>query len=262
MPLAKSSKIIASAVAAILIVGTGIWQFRRSRTPPEVLGKVRRGDLLEAVYGIGTVTATRIYQLKVGVTSTITRLHVREGDPVKKGQRLIDLEGTAGFSAPFAGIVTALPFRTGETVFPQVPILTVTDLSDRYLVVSLEQQAAVRVRSGQTAVLSFDSMRDQRSAGKVTAVYANEGQFLVRIETDQLPSTILPGMTADVAVGIRTHSQAMILPTAAVSGGQVLALRQGKATPVTVELGLIDGEQAELAKGDVSEGESLVKWGK
>jgi hypothetical protein len=64
---------------------------------------------VESVYGIGMVTATRSFQLKLGVTSTIRRLFVREGDQVRRGQQLADLDGVP-FSAPFDGTITLLPF--------------------------------------------------------------------------------------------------------------------------------------------------------
>lgn len=243
-----------------LVVVITVVTLKRNAKTNQVLGVAKRGDILDAVYGIGTVTATRTYQLKVGVTSTILELYVREGDYVKKRQKLISLEGTAEFDAPFNGTVTSLPNKVGEAVFPQVPILTLTDLDDRYLVVSLEQQAAIRVRKGQKARLSFDSMRNQTFNGVVESVYSNGNNYLVRIGTTDLPPQILPGMTVDVAIGIQEHKDALIVPVAAINAGHLWAKRDGKKMNLEVQAGVIDGSDAEIAKGDVKEGDSILSW--
>lgn len=246
------------AVATIAMVA--LVSNTRSGKSNQVLGEAKRGKILEAVYGIGTVTATRTYQLKVGVTSTIRELYVREGDFVSKGTKLLALDGAAEFLAPFSGTVTALPNKVGETVFPQVPILTLTDLDDRYLVVSLEQQAAIRVRKSQKCRLSFDSMRDETFHGWVESVYSNNNNYLVRIGTNDLPPQILPGMTVDVAIGIKEHDEALIVPVAAINSGYLWAKRDGKKMKLAVKPGTLDGSFVEIVKGEVREGDAILPW--
>ena len=96
-------------------------------------------SIVQSVYGIGTVTATHSFQLKLGVTGSVVDLYVKEGDSVKKGERLVNIDQVV-YRAPFAGTVTSLPYKIGENVFAQLPILSLVNLLDRYLVVSLEQQ--------------------------------------------------------------------------------------------------------------------------
>ena len=257
----KKKWIAVAAVAAIAsLIAAGI--LRKPQNKDTVLGTVKRGDIVEAVYGIGTVTASRVFQLKVGVTSTIQKIYVKEGDFVKKGTRLVDLDGPVGWLAPFAGTITSLSHTVGETVFPQTPIITVTDLSDRYVVVSLDQQAIMRVVSGQKATLSFDSLRDEKFEGTVQSVYSSDTQFLVRIATPNLGVKILPGMTADVAITIKTHKNSMLLPIAGVSNGKVLALREGNKIPIDVKLGVSDGSIAEVVDSNLVEGDQIIAWSK
>ncbi|MCB1319394.1 MAG: efflux RND transporter periplasmic adaptor subunit, partial [Leptospiraceae bacterium] len=40
----------------------------------------RRGSIIEAVYGIGTVRPEQSYTVKLGISATIEKLYVREGD--------------------------------------------------------------------------------------------------------------------------------------------------------------------------------------
>lgn len=159
-----------------------------------------------AVYGIGTVTATHTFQLKLADAATLKTLHAQEGDWVAAQAPLVTLLDGRTFRAPFPGTVTALPFKPGENVFPQLPIVTVTDLQDRYVLVSLEQHGALRVRERQPVRLSFESLRAARFTGTVRAIYPHEGQFLVHITVAELPPAILPGMTADVAIEVDRSS--------------------------------------------------------
>jgi multidrug efflux pump subunit AcrA (membrane-fusion protein) len=253
--------VLLSAILATALVALAFWLVIRSRsrdfgpvTEPLQLGKV-----VESVYGIGTVTARNVFNLKLGVISTIGTLHVLEGDRVKKGQKLVTLDGTGTPVAPFDGTITSLPVKAGETVFAQTPILTLVDLEDCYVVVSLEQRGAVRVRRGQKSSLSFDSMREQVFEGEVESVYSSLGSFLVRIRVQKLPPQILPGMTADVAILIGEKSDVLLVPAAAIDAGRVYVHR-GVGGPKAVEIrtGIVDGEMAELASGDLNEGDRLA----
>ncbi len=220
---------------------------------------LKKGPVIESVYGIGTVTAFKTYQVKLGVTSTIRNLHVKEGDPVKRGQPLVDLEGPVSVTAPFDGTVTYLPVKIGENVFAQSVILSLSDLRDRYIVVSLEQRAVLRVRQGQKARISFENMRGESFDGLVQSVYSHENNFLVRIGVERLPPQILPGMTADVAIGIGEIPGALLAPLSAVEEGKVVIDRgSGRPQTVAVKLGVVDGDMAQIISGDVREGDRLL----
>lgn len=219
---------------------------------------VSRGVLLESVYGIGTVASNRSFALKLGVASTVKALYVKEGDRVKRGQKLVDLEGVGPFFAPLSGTITNLPVKIGETVFPQSIILNLVDLEDRYLTVSLEQRGALRVKQGQKAKINLDSMRDKTFEGRVEAVYANEGNFFVRIGVSDLLPSILPGMTADVAIVIAEHRDALLAPVAAYSeGGFFVERGERKPTFVKVKTGLMDGAKVEILGDSLREGERV-----
>ncbi len=257
-PWIKNHKVLSSLILVILFVAGGFIVYAKRSQADGLSEPIQKGSIIESVYGIGTVTATRSFQLKLGVTGTIRKLYVKEGDQVRREQRLVDLDGVL-FTAPFDGTITLLPFKVGETVFPQAVILSLVDLQDRYLLVTLEQQAALRVRRGQKAKLSFDSMREESYDGLVEAIYSNENNFFVRIGIANLPAQILPGMTADVAIGIAEHRDVFIVPVAAIDSGKVYVKRglAGTAT-VVVKTGIVDGAMAEIVSGDLREGERLI----
>lgn len=253
------------AAVFLLLVFLGMrfgWRPGRARLG-ELSAPLKKGPISESVYGIGTVTATKSYQLKLGVTATIRKLDVREGDRVRRGQTLVEVDGPVALPAPFDGTVVYLPVKIGETVFPQSVILSLADLRDRYIVVSLEQRGAIRVRQDQKARISFDGMRSETFSGTVRAVYSNENNFLVRIDVDDLPPQVLPGMTADVAIGISEPREALLLPVAAIEGGKVFVDRgRGGPRAVEVKTGIVDGAEAEVVSGELRAGDRVYLRGK
>jgi len=247
----------------VLALAAGLVVLRSCRANSGRL-EAKAGPMVEAVYGIGTVTARRTFNLKIGVTDTLTRLYIQEGQSVGSGQPLVAFGDGRVSRAPFSGLVTSLPYKEGETLFPQLPVLTLTDMRDPYLVVTLEQNAAVRVRKGQEALLSFENLRTQRLTGKVTSIYPKEGQFFVNIEVPGMPQELLVGMTSDVAIQVASREKVLQIPLSTVENGKVKVVRGagGPTRTVAVKLGATDGMWAEVLEGDIQPGDKLVVVGK
>lgn len=249
-------------VAALLLLGLllasgGLWRRLHLPRGTTLSAPLTKGPILESVYGIGTVTATRSFQLKWGVTGTVRKLFVQEGDPVKQGAPIATLDTTVA-TAPFDGTVTWLPVKVGENIFPQSVVFSLVDLQDRYVVVTLEQRGALRVRQGQTVRLNFDSLRASTFSGVVQAIYSHDTNFLVRIGVTDLAPTILPGMTGDVAIAIAEHPDALLIPITAIANGSVRVAHGGGSTSVAVRTGIVDGTMAEIVSGDLHEGDRLL----
>lgn len=247
--------VVAGVIVLVPAIIVGVWWLQRSRLKTVA---PRRGPIIEAVYGIGTITARREFRLRIGVASTIVSFSVTEGQRVTAGQPMVQLAEIPVFRAPYAGTITAVPFSAGETVFPQVPILTLTDTADPYLEVVLEQEGALRVRADQLARFNFETLRGLRFEGRVRSVYPNDGQFRVHIDAENLPPEILPGMTADVAIEVSRKDEALLIPVTAVHAGRVTVLRDGRRKKIELELGSVDGEWAEVVSGDIQAGDELI----
>lgn len=254
----KRNKILSAILAVVTVVVLLKMQSSRNNAEGELSPPIKKGPIIESVYGIGTVTANKTFQFKAGVINTIHRLFVKEGDQVKQTDPLLELDSGLILKAPFDGTVTTLPFKTGENIFAQAVVVEVVDLLDRYLLVLLEQRGALRVRRGQTAMLSFDGMREETFHGVVDSVYSSGNNFLVRIDISKLPPQILPGMTADAAIGIKEKANVLLIPVASVDQGKVLVARGGRKKEVIVQTGTIDGAMAEVVAGDLKEGDRLV----
>lgn len=243
----------------ISIAGIIGFYYKKNQAGYIDIGVAKKGDIIDAVYGLGSVTAVNTYQLKIGVTGKIGNLYVQEGQKVKKGDKLLSILGETTFLAPFAGTVTSLPYHIAEIIFPQTTILTLTDLTRNYVLVSLEQESALRVKPKQEVVMNFEGQRDQKIYGKVTSVYPNESQFYVRIDSNNFPSNILPGMTVDVAIKIMEKNNAILVPASGVqSNKKVMVLREHRKILLPVKTGIIDSGFVEILSQNVQEGDHIL----
>jgi hypothetical protein len=171
---------------------------------------------------------------------------------------LVDLDGVGEFKASFPGFISNLSLKEGETVFSQTSVMTLTDMSDLYLSTSIEQQGALKIKAGLPVKISFDGMRDRAFQGRVESIYSSGSDFLARISVQDLPTNILPGMTADVAIVLNTKENALLLPIAALDGDQVNVRRGSKNLTVHVKSGLVDGSVSEVISGDLVEGDEVL----
>ncbi len=244
-------------IGLITILLAGLLALRREKANLQIVHP-KMGPIVEAIYGIGTVSPRQTFRARVGVANTLSRVFVKEGDLVKKGAPLLSFISGPTLMAPFSGTVTSLPYNVGENVFPETPALTLEDLSDRYVVATLEQQGAIRVVKGQPVSLSFESIRNQTFKGHVRAIFPQKSQFIVHIECPELSAEILPGMTADVAIEVARRESALLVPVIAVSSGKILVIKNHRPEKIDIQVGSIDGEWAEVLSKNLSESDEVV----
>jgi membrane fusion protein, macrolide-specific efflux system len=253
---ASRKKLYIVVVGIVLVMAT-VFNFvfnpfgRSQRLSPKI------GDVVESIYGLGTVTADKIYHLRAGVPMSVRKVFVREGDQVESGMELVKFDNIT-MRSPISGTVTNIAYKDGELVTPQVSVITVTNLNSLFLEINLEQQSVLRVKVGQKVVVSFESLRGERFDGEVISVYPRDTQFIIRIEIKNWPKSVLPGMTADVAILVGKKSKALLIPLKSIVAGQVTRVRQGKKERIHVTLGVVDGEWAEVTSGDILETDEII----
>jgi membrane fusion protein, macrolide-specific efflux system len=238
------------ALGSLTIVSAFLFYLFKSSSVSE-LQPPRIGPVVEAVYGLGTVVSPQTYQVKTLVGQVVNEIYINEGDLVKKGDPLIRLDGSGEIRAPFEATVTSVSLKKGELLFASNPGVTLVNLKNLYIEVSLEQQAALRVRKGQQATITFESIRGDRLKASVQSIYPRDTQFIVRISLDSFPEGILPGMTSDVAIEVGRKENVLSIPFRAISSGRVTVNRKGKKIKETIKVGVVDGEWAEVVSGNI-----------
>jgi HlyD family secretion protein len=99
--LRLTRKRIALLVAALLVLAAAGWKIAHRGPKPTGVqtAKVERADLQAKVSAIGKVQAQRKVDISATVAGQITQLAVREGDPVKKGQFLLQIDPASSRAA-------------------------------------------------------------------------------------------------------------------------------------------------------------------
>ncbi|TGK19292.1 HlyD family efflux transporter periplasmic adaptor subunit [Leptospira fluminis] len=245
----KKGKALLGAVIVLVLVflSTLVWKlgFRGDTVRP------KKGPIVELVYALGTVKSDRVYHLKFGIASSVQKLFVKEGDIVSQGAKLLVSDSGTLFQAPFTGTITTFPFQEAEVVMPGISVLTMMDLKKIYVLLSLDQDSMLRIKVGQPAQLSFETLRGIKLAGKVTKVYPSDGQFFVRVDVDEMPDGVLPEMTADVAVEVAKKEEALLIPVSAIQKGRIKIKRSGDTIWVPAKVGAVDGEWCEVLENSV-----------
>jgi HlyD family secretion protein len=118
--------------------------------------------------------------------------------------------------APFAGVVSVKNREVGETVSPGAPVLTVTNMNDRWVRIYIPETRVGAVRLGQAATITSDTYHGKTYAGAVSFI-ASEAEFTpknvqtrdervklvyavkVRITSDSADD-LKPGIPADVTL--------------------------------------------------------------
>lgn len=170
--------------------------------------------------------------------------------------------------APIAGVVTQVNSKAGDEVTPGTVSLRIDDLSHQFIDLLVTEVDIDKIAAGQEANISFDALPGKTYSGTVTSV-GRVGQniqgvvnFTVTVEVQDGDGNLRSGLTAAVDVIIDHRSGVLVVPVGAVRyvGGQsvVYVWQDGKEVQVPVTLGLSTDTQAEIAGGNVHEGEAIV----
>ncbi|MEM1243643.1 MAG: HlyD family efflux transporter periplasmic adaptor subunit [Pseudomonadota bacterium] len=213
--------------------------------------KLRVGNMVQAIYGLGTVHSDQVYNLSVGVTNFVKTIFVETGDYVNKGEKLVQYNDGHYVLAPFSGTITSRPFFSNQVANPQATILTLTNLKRRYLLVNMDQDSLLNIGKSKQAIISFEAMPKQKFYGKIESIYSHEGNFFIRITAPDLPEKILPGMTADVAIITKTHADTLQVPVQSVKQGKITYKVADQIKTVAVKIGSVTDGWGQLLSDNI-----------
>lgn len=223
--------------------------------------------------------------LKVG--GTLKKLYVSSGEYVKSGQLLAELtsdelllsietqrlqvkqsslnleekvsarENTVVL-APISGVVSSVMVTEGERVSENTTVAVVSDLKKLEVVIPVDELDIGKVKLGQKAVVTANSLPDKEFRAEVTEI-ALEGAtssgvttFDVKLTLEEIEG-LKPGMTANANIILEQKDHVLLIPVEAIQqrGKQKFVMvRTGeKDQPVSVETGLASEEQIEILSG-------------
>ncbi len=117
--------------------------------------------------------------------------------------------------APFTGTVVARPAEVGEWVSPGTGVLRLVRDDKLWLDVRLPQTRSTAIDQVERFDIRVNALGDQPlSATLLTRVPASDADtrtFLVRLLVDELPSGVVPGMSATVVATFGTDESALMV---------------------------------------------------
>jgi multidrug efflux pump subunit AcrA (membrane-fusion protein) len=217
-----------------------------------------KGNIIEAVYGLGIIRSEKNYHAKAAIVNSVARFYVVEGHDVKKNDPLFVTDQGAIHRAPFDGKVTDIPVTVSENLFPQSLILSLVDLKNLYLEVSLEQQAVLRLKQGLSAEISFEFFRNQKLIGNISSIYPKNDQFVAKVLLEKWPHGVLPGMSADVAFEVASKQNVTLIPTNAIANGHIVVKRNNQKLKLKVQIGIADEEKTEIISPELFSSDEIL----
>ena len=188
-------------------------------------------------------------------------------------------------TAPFSGTVIALNGTVGETVSgggsssvsassasssttSTSAFLTLATLGSLEVAAGFPEANAVKIALGQPATVTLSALSNTTATGAVTvtdpnpSVVSNVVTFNDTITLDNPPTTVKDGMSASVAVVVASASNALELPSSAITKAgrfsTVTVLSNGKQTTRAITTGLVGDSTTQILSG-LSAGDVVVE---
>jgi HlyD family secretion protein len=166
--------------------------------------------------------------------------------------------------SPVDGIVADRFLVVGSVASPTTPIVSVT-APDTEVQVNVEEAQLGRLQPGETANITVPAYPGQTLTGKVTVVAPTVDQKsrtgIVRIVPQgDAVAKLKPGMFAQVNIETEKKPGALVIPRSALLPGtppSVIAVVDGAAKKVAVEIGVQDRDQVEIISG-LKDGDQVV----
>ncbi len=100
---------------------------------------------------------TVIYQLTANASGQLVKMDVAQGDEVKAGQVLAQVEKGPYVRSPVDGTVTDVRMQQGNYVTASDVILVVAKTSDMYITANVEETNILKIQVGQSVSVSLDA---------------------------------------------------------------------------------------------------------
>ncbi len=202
------------------------------------------------------------------IAGRVTWIGVAEGDSVRKGDPVVEVESLqlgdppprARYSAPLSGRVVDRHVVPGDSVEPNAHLLEVADLSEVLAVGHLFEDQIGRVRIGQKArvrVPSYPGVVFEGSVERIgSALDPTTRSLPVYVRIGNPQRKLLPRMPADLTVVVGSTDAALAIPRNALLGdfgNQVVFVEEdpelGLFKRVPVVRGIDDDQLVEIIEG-------------
>ncbi|MCE5238761.1 efflux RND transporter periplasmic adaptor subunit [bacterium] len=147
-------------------------------------------------------------------------------------------------------------------------IVSIADISQMFVLAEVDEADMAGVKVGQSADVTASVLPDRKLPAHVVKIFPmgqedqNVVRFQVRVQIDDPPAELRPGMTADVTVHVAERKQVLVVPDTAITRSKGKASvdvmgANGQTETREVQVGLSNWEDTEIVSG-LQEGETVV----
>lgn len=169
--------------------------------------------------------------------------------------------------APFDGTIAAVNIFVGQTPSSGTTAITLANLDDLQIQLTLSEVDIADVKAGQKVELSFDALSDRVFTGEVISVApvgtTSSGvvNYTVTVSLDKTDGAILPGMTASASIITQQVNDALLAPNKALktqaTNRTMTMLFEGKEIPLIVKTGLAGEAYTEILAAATTTGTAV-----
>jgi membrane fusion protein, multidrug efflux system len=171
--------------------------------------------------------------------------------------------------APSGGVIIEKHVEAGDVVGNQARLFTIADISSLVVRVGVSELDVVELSQGDAVTLTLDALPNRQLQGRIRRIFpaGDPTTRLVPVEVvldAQSARMARPGFLARVTFDLATSDNVLLVPVAAVLGGQgaqaVFVVENNTAVRRTVTTGLTSQGRIEIV-GGLTEGEEVVVTG-
>ena len=159
--------------------------------------------------------------------------------------------------APIDGIVSARDIKLGQSIDASDVAFRITDTSELLAYLQIPQAELGKFSAGQSATLTVDA--DPRTTYTATiarispTIDVRNGTFRATAFIDNASGKLAPGMFARFSIAYDRHSDALVIPRAALveedDQTSVYVVADGAVARRTIEVGIESGTLVEVIRG-------------
>lgn len=224
----------------------------------------------------GSIATTKSFSATISIASSethknttrataIRELYVTNGQIVRKGDKLMQLDNGELLKAGLDGVVTEMRFDTTDWLWNNVELIQISDLTNLMVSLSVDEYDVRNVSAGQKCLVTIVPTGEvfETEISHVDRVSSSSGQVAFYTVTADLtvPESVLPGMTASVTIPSDCVQDTLVLDMAALAFDEekqpyVLCKNDGSYQKMPVTTGLSDGMRVQILSG-LTEGDTV-----
>lgn len=173
--------------------------------------------------------------------------------------------------APFEGTIASLDVALGQSVNPQLPVITLVDNRHLSIEADVDEVDIGWLQSGQSVEITLDAFPDRMLTGSVVAILPSgvldmgvvSYKVTIALDTTELP--LRPGMTANTEIVREQADDVIVVPNRAIwidsKSGQPFVERVDgdETTIVYIKQGISNEEVSEVVSGLAAGDQLLVR---